>query len=49
MTDHDDFKKIDFVKIKNQMNSHIVIDGRNLFKDKKLEELGFVYKVVGKP
>ena len=49
MTDHDDFKKIDFIKIKNQMKSHIVIDGRNLFKNKKLEELGFVYKVVGKP
>ena len=49
MTDHNDFKKIDFIKIKNQMKSHIVIDGRNLFKNKKLEELGFVYKVVGKP
>jgi len=49
MTDHDDFKKIDFIKIKNQMKSHIIIDGRNLFKNKKLEELGFVYKVVGKP
>ena len=49
MTDHDDFKKIDFGKIKNEMKSHIIIDGRNLFKDKKLEELGFVYKVVGKP
>jgi len=49
MTDHDDFKKIDFVKIKNEMKSHIIIDGRNLFKDKKLKELGFVYRVVGKP
>ena len=49
MTDHDDFKKIDFVKIKNEMKSHIIIDGRNLFKDKKLEELGFAYRVVGKP
>jgi len=49
MTDHNDFKKIDFIKIKNQMKSHIIIDGRNLFKNKKLEELGFVYKVVGKP
>ena len=49
MTDHDNFKKIDFVKIKNEMKSHIIIDGRNLFKDKKLKELGFVYRVVGKP
>ena len=49
MTDHDDFKKIDFGKIKNEMKSHIIIDGRNLFKDKKLKELGFVYRVVGKP
>ena len=49
MTDHDDFKKIDFVKIKNEMKSHIIIDGRNLFKDKKLKELGFAYRVVGKP
>jgi len=49
MTDHDDFKKIDFGKIKNEMKSHIIIDGRNLFKDKKLKELGFAYRVVGKP
>ena len=49
MTDHDNFKKIDFVKIKNEMKSHIIIDGRNLFKDKKLKELGFAYRVVGKP
>ncbi len=49
MTDHDDFIKIDFAKIKNEMRSHIVIDGRNLFKDKKLVELGFRYRVVGKP
>jgi len=49
MTDHDDFKKIDFMKIKNEMKSHIIIDGRNLFKNKKLKELGFAYRVVGKP
>jgi len=49
MTDHDDFKKIDFMKIKNEMKSHVIIDGRNLFKDKKLKELGFAYRVVGKP
>ena len=42
-------KKIDFVKLKNEMKSHIIIDGRNLFKDKKLKELGFAYRVVGKP
>lgn len=49
MTDHDDFAKIDFGKIKNEMRSHIVIDGRNLFKDKELKNLGFAYRVVGKP
>ena len=49
MTDHDDFIKIDFEKIKKEMKSYIIIDGRNLFKDKKLEELGFTYRVIGKP
>jgi len=49
MTDHDDFAKIDFVKIKKEMRSHIIIDGRNLFKDKELKNLGFAYRVVGKP
>jgi len=49
MTDHDDFAKIDFAKIKNEMRSHIVIDGRNLFKDNELKKLGFSYRVVGKP
>lgn len=49
VTDHDDFKKIDFEKIKDEMDSHIVIDGRNFFQDKKLEKMGFSYKVIGKP
>ena len=49
MTDHNDFTKIDFARIKNEMRTHIVIDGRNFFNEKELEKLGFSYRVVGKP
>ena len=49
ITDHDEFSKIDFEKIKNEMKTKIIIDGRNFFKNKNLENLGFSYRAIGKP
>lgn len=48
LTEWEEFKKIDFKKIKNLMKTPIVIDGRNMFDPEKMKEIGFIYKGVGR-
>lgn len=47
-TEWDEFKNIDFKKVKNTMSNNIIIDGRNIFNRKELEELGFKYIGIGR-
>ena len=47
-TEWDEFKNIDMKKIKKLLTHPIVIDGRNIYDPKKLFELGFIYKGVGR-
>ena len=47
ITPHDDFKSIDFKKIKELMKSPIVIDGRRIYNPDKLRNIGFYYKGIG--
>ena len=49
VTDHDIFTTLDFSKIKDEMKTPLVIDGRNFFNGEKLNSLGFFYKAIGKP
>ena len=47
ITAHDDFKSIDFQRIKKLMNSLIVVDGRRIYDPDELRDIGFTYKGVG--
>ena len=47
-TEWDEFRKLDLEKLRSIMAQPIVLDGRNLFDPKKMAELGFVYKGVGR-
>jgi nucleotide sugar dehydrogenase len=47
ITPHDDFKSIDFEKVKELMKSPIVIDGRRIYDPDKLRNIGFCYKGIG--
>jgi nucleotide sugar dehydrogenase len=47
ITPHDEFKSIDFKKIKNLMNLPIVVDGRRIYDPDELRDIGFTYKGVG--
>ena len=49
VTDHDIFTTLDFSKIKDEMKTPLVIDGRNFFNAEKLISLGFYYRAIGKP
>ncbi|MCX7641164.1 MAG: UDP-glucose/GDP-mannose dehydrogenase family protein [Elusimicrobiales bacterium] len=48
LTEWDEFKNIDFVKVKKLVNHPVLIDGRNLYNPQKIRALGFSYKSVGR-
>ncbi|MHB1377429.1 MAG: UDP-glucose dehydrogenase family protein [Candidatus Humimicrobiaceae bacterium] len=47
-TEWDEFKNLDYARIKSSMAHNIIIDGRNLFDKEKLENLGFKYIGIGR-
>jgi UDPglucose 6-dehydrogenase len=48
MTEWDEFKGLDFKKVKKLVKQPILVDARNLYHDKDLNKLGFIYKGVGR-
>lgn len=48
LTEWDEFKKIDFKKVRKLMRIPLIADGRNMFERKDLEKLGFIYIGVGR-
>lgn len=50
VTDHDEYKVLDWEDLKSYLNGPpVLIDGRNLFNQQDLRNLGFIYLGVGKP
>lgn len=48
LTEWNEFREIDFGKIKKLMKTPNIIDGRNLYLPQKMRELGFTYIGVGR-
>lgn len=48
VTDWNEFKQIDFNRIKPLMKNAVIMDGRNLWDEKTLKNLGFQYFGVGR-
>jgi UDPglucose 6-dehydrogenase len=48
VTDWNDFKEIDFEKIKSLMKQPNIIDARNVYDPEKLKSMGFTYAGVGR-
>jgi UDPglucose 6-dehydrogenase len=48
LTDWEEFKKIDPIEIYNLMKLPVIVDGRNIFKDREMKILGFRYFPIGK-
>ena len=49
LTEWDEFRDMDWGKIKKVMAHPTLIDGRNLFDPVRMRELGFTYRSVGRP
>lgn len=47
LTEWDEFKSLNFTKIKNLMRHAIIFDGRNFYANQNMEELGFEYYGLG--
>ncbi|MCZ6598705.1 MAG: UDP-glucose/GDP-mannose dehydrogenase family protein [Planctomycetota bacterium] len=47
ITEWNEFRRPDFEQVKSLLKEPIVFDGRNIYKRKTLEDLGFVYYGIG--
>jgi UDPglucose 6-dehydrogenase len=47
-TEWDEFKKLDLARAQKALTHPILFDGRNLFDAQEMEELGWVYKSIGR-
>jgi len=48
LTEWDEFRMPNFKKMKELMNGNIIIDGRNIWDKKEVEENNFIYESIGK-
>ena len=49
MTEWNVFRTPDFNLIKTKMKTPLIYDGRNLFNNEEMDDLGFVYSSIGRP
>ncbi|MCZ2127576.1 MAG: UDP-glucose/GDP-mannose dehydrogenase family protein [Anaerolineales bacterium] len=48
ITEWNEFKQLDLTRIKSLLNSPILFDGRNIYEPRRMKELGFVYRAIGR-
>jgi UDPglucose 6-dehydrogenase len=48
VTEWNEFKELDFAKLKKIMRQPLMIDGRNLYDKEKLAKIGFSYIGLGR-
>jgi UDPglucose 6-dehydrogenase len=49
VTDWNEYRHPDFVRIKETLRRPVVVDGRNLYSIEKMRSLGFSYASIGRP
>ncbi|MBL8062126.1 MAG: UDP-glucose/GDP-mannose dehydrogenase family protein [Anaerolineales bacterium] len=48
ITEWNEFKQLDLDKVKNLLKAPVIYDGRNIYEPKRMAEMGFVYRAVGR-
>ncbi len=48
VTDWNEFKHLDLDRIKASMAAPVFIDGRNIYEPRRMQELGFIYRGIGR-
>ncbi len=49
LTEWNEFKQVDFERVKAGMKKPVLFDGRNLYDAQEMAELGFIYRSIGRP
>jgi UDPglucose 6-dehydrogenase len=47
-TEWNEFKQLDFGRIKQAMRQTVIVDGRNLYDPAQMQRLGFKYRGMGR-
>ena len=48
MTEWEEFRHLNLIRIKKLLRQPIIVDGRNIFEPKQMKKLGFIYKSIGR-
>ncbi|TKJ30912.1 MAG: UDP-glucose 6-dehydrogenase [Chloroflexi bacterium B3_Chlor] len=48
VTDWNEFKHLDMARIKVSMAEPVLVDGRNIYEPRRMQELGFIYRGIGR-
>ena len=48
MTEWEEFRHLNLIRIKKLLRQPIIVDGRNIFESKQMNKLGFIYKSIGR-
>lgn len=48
LTEWNEFRNPDFMKVKEELKAPVIFDGRNIFTPEKMKELGFTYYSIGR-
>jgi len=48
-TEWSEFRTPDFEIIETKLKNKVIFDGRNLFENKQMKELGYYYESIGRP
>lgn len=48
LTEWDEFKELDFLRIKKLLKRRLIIDGRNIYDSRMMKKLGFTYISIGR-
>jgi UDPglucose 6-dehydrogenase len=48
LTDWNEFKQIDFQKLRQVVRQPVIVDGRNMYESQEMAEKGFVYHGIGR-
>jgi len=48
VTEWNEFKQLDLLRLKEQMRQPVIIDARNIYEPSVMRELGFIYRGIGR-
>jgi len=48
VTEWNEFKHLDFRRVKQAMRGNVIVDGRNLYEPRAMNEYGFTYRGIGR-